>query len=289
MTFRGEEGYLNLCYYILNHGTYRAPEGDDARYEAFAQPIKFDLRGGTLPLFTSKRTWFRGLANEMLWFISGRQDTGPLKDQGVHIWDTWDRGDGYVGPLYGFQWRHWKVDPQTQDLYSGETEIDQLGQVLTTLEHKPEGRSHCVTAWRPDHLKAMGIKPCHVFLQFYRVGDEISLALYQRSCDMFLGVPFNVAQYSLLLHMVAHQLGCEAREFTWIGGDVHIYEDHVEAVQEQLERQTLPFPTLSFARQPNSIDGYTYDDLVLDGYQHQGRIRAPISAQGQPGFARVLE
>jgi thymidylate synthase len=218
----------------------------------------------------------------MLWFISGASKVDLLHDNDVHIWDIWANEDGDVGPLYGYMWRHWWVDPDLRELNGGRGEIDQLGQVMTTLRERPEARSHVITAWRPDWLKAMAIKPCHVYLQFYRVGDEVSLLLTQRSCDTFLGVPFNIAQYSLLTHLVAHQLGCTAGAFTWMGGDVHIYENHVEKVKKQLEREVRPPPTLRIARTPDSIEGYRFDDLVVEGYDHAPGLKGEISAQGQP-------
>ncbi len=281
-TIHGERAYLEMCRRILDEGAYRKPEDEEGRYEAFAQPLKFDLRDDRLPLLTTKRMLFKSLACEMLWFISGSPRIDLLREYDVHIWDIWANADGDVGPLYGYQWRHWWVDPNLVELNGGRTEIDQLEQVMTTLRERPEARSHMVTAWRPDMLKAMSIKPCHILLQFYRVGDEVSLALFQRSCDTFLGVPFNIAQYSLLTHLVAHQLGCTAREFTWIGGDVHIYENHVEQIREQLDRPVLEPPRLHIKRTPESIDGYRYEDFEVVGYQHGGPLKGEISAQGTP-------
>ena len=278
-----ENGYLDLCRNILETGAYRQPEGEEGRYELFAQPLKFDLRDRTLPLLTTKKMQWKSLATEMLWFISGETTTQPLKDNGVGIWDTWSGENGEVGPLYGYMWRHWWVDPNLTELNEGRTEIDQLQQVIKGLRERPEARSHMITAWRPDWLNAMSIKPCHILLQFYRIEDEVHLAVYQRSCDMFLGVPFNIAQYSLLTHLVSHHIGCEAGTFTWIGGDTHIYETHIDQVREQLTRTPLRPPKLIIHNHKPVINGYTMDDFSVDDYHRHDAIKAPISPQGQPG------
>lgn len=278
-----ERGYLRLLQRILSQGTFRKPEDEEGRFELFAQPLRFDLSGGKLPLMTTKKVFFKSLAVEMLWFLSGQQDTELLDRYGVRIWDIWKNEEGVIGPLYGYQWRHWHIDPATRHLYGGALEIDQMKVVMDSLRHRPEARSHMVTAWRPDHLKAMSIKPCHVLLQFYRVGNKLSLMLTQRSCDAYLGVPFNIAQYSLLTHMVAHQLGCEADEFIWVGGDVHIYDNHLEQVREQLGRTIQPGPTLHFNRKPNSLFDYTLEDFEVRDYVHAGYTPAEVSPQGQPG------
>ena len=278
----GEEAYLAMCRRILDEGVYRKPDDEEGRYESFAQPLKFDLSDNKIPLLTTKRMLFKSLAVEMLWFISGQPTIDILRENNVKIWDIWANEEGNVGPLYGYQWRHWWVDPNLVEMHGGKTEIDQLAQCIDSLKNRPEARSHMVTAWRPDHLKAMSIKPCHIMLQFYRVGDEVSLVLFQRSCDTFLGVPFNIAQYSLLCHLVAHQIGCTAKEFTWVGGDVHIYENHVDQIREQLERPVKSAPTLEFLRKPDSIDGYKYEDFKINGYEHAEPLKGAISEQGTP-------
>lgn len=282
-----ERGYLNMLRNILECGIYRKPENEEGRYELFAQPLKFDLTDSKLPLLTTKKVLFKSLAVEMLWFISGSTNIKFLKENNVKIWDLWANKDGEVGPLYGYQWRHWRIDQLLPELikkrFKNQNEIDQLAEVMDTLANRPEARSHMITAWRPDHLEAMSIKPCHILLQFYRVNRDISLALYQRSCDAFLGVPFNIAQYSLLTHMVAHQLDCRAKEFTWIGGDVHIYENHKEQVLKQLENPILDAPVISFKKKPASIFDYSYEDFILGNYQCSEFMKGDVSPQGQPG------
>ncbi len=279
----GEAAYLDMLRRILADGKYRKPEGEEGRKELFAAPLRFDLTGNQLPLMTTKKTMFKSLAVEMLWFISGDQDVSFLRENSVGIWNLWANDEGVVGPLYGYQWRHWRVDPAASPHLGGAEEIDQLAQVMKSLRDRPEARSHVITAWRPDHLALMSIKPCHILLQFYRYGDEISLMLTQRSCDAYLGVPFNIAQYSLLTHMVAHQLGCVAKEFIWVGGDVHIYENHFEQVEKQLQNPVFAPPTLRFKRKPESIDGYSVDDFEIAGYESAPFAPAGVSAQGQPG------
>ena len=287
---QNEKGYLQLLEKILAEGQYRKPEREDGRYELFAQPLRFNLENNTLPLLTTKKVFFKSLAVEMLWFLSGSQDISLLKEQDVKIWDIWANEEGVVGPLYGFQWRHWRVDPAvSQAYYGGKTEIDQMAEVMESLKERPEARSHMITAWRPDHLKLMSIKPCHVLLQFYRFGDEISLMMTQRSCDVYLGVPFNIAQYSLLTHMVAHQLGCKAKEFIWVGGDVHIYENHIEQVKEQLQKPILSEPTISFNRKPENIFSYQFSDFEVKDYVHSDYVPGKVSPQGQPGKGVKLE
>lgn len=279
-----EQGYLQMLSTILAEGNYRKPEDEEGRYEVFAHQLRFDLTDNKLPLMTTKKVFFKSLAVEMLWFLSGSQDIALLKENNVKIWDIWANKEGVVGPLYGFQWRHWRIDPQvSQAFYNGEQEIDQMAQVMDSLKHRPEARSHMVSAWRPDHMKLMSIKPCHVLLQFYRYEDEISLMLTQRSCDAYLGVPFNIAQYSLLTHMVAHQLGCTAKEFIWFGGDVHIYENHVEQVKQQLEKPIQQIPTIKFNRKPDDLFSYQFDDFTVCDYVHADYVPAEVSAQGQPG------
>ena len=278
-----EFSYLDMMSDIIDNGLYRKPSDEDGRFESFSQTLRFDLTDNKLPLMTTKKVFFKSLAVEMLWFLSGSQDTSLLKKNKVKIWDIWANEKGIVGPLYGFQWRHWKVDPDVSEkYYDGKKEIDQFAIVMKTLRDRPEARSHMVTAWRPDHLKLMSIKPCHILLQFYRYGDDVSLMLTQRSCDAYLGVPFNIAQYSLLTHMVAHQLGCKAKEFVWVGGDVHIYENHVEQVKEQLKNPILAIPTISFNRKPKDVFSYEFSDFKVNGYTHADYVPAKVSPQGQP-------
>lgn len=286
-----EKSYIQMLKDILDNGAYRKPDDnpdEEGRYELFAQPLRFDLTNNSLPMMTTKKVFFKSLAVEMLWFLSGSQDTSILDKYGVKIWDVWKNKDNIVGPLYGYQWRHWQIDPCAKKQYperfgSDETEIDQFANVMKSLRDRPEARSHMITAWRPDHLRLMSIKPCHILLQFYRVGDEVSLMMTQRSCDAYLGVPFNIAQYSLLTHMVAHQLGCTAKEFIWVGGDVHIYENHVTQVREQIEKPILDSPKIHFNNKPEDLFSYSFEDFEVIDYVHSDYVPAEVSPQGQPG------
>ena len=285
----GEYGYIEMCQDILENGVYRKPDDEDGRYELFDYTLRFDnMQNGHIPLLTTKFVPFKSLAVEMLWFISGSQRTDLLKKYNVPIWNTWENEDGVVGPLYGFQWRHWRIDPPLRHQFDGADEIDQLKNTIESLRSRPEARSHMITAWRPDHLKSMAIKPCHVLLQFYRVGDSVSLSLYQRSCDTFLGVPFNIAQYSVLLHIVAHVIGCKPDTFTWHGGDVHIYENHVDQIEEQMDRRPVGFPKLKINNATPDIDQISFEDLELSGYNPYPRLKGDISPQGTPGHVVEL-
>jgi len=183
MNIKNEQAYLNMLQDIITNGVYRKPETEEGRLELFAQPLRFDLTNNKIPLLTTKKVFFKSLAAEMLWFLSGSQNIKELQANGVKIWDIWADEGGDVGALYGYQWRHWHVDNNLiiQNLYGNRTEIDQFEQVMKSLKECPEARSHLVTAWRPDHLKAMSIKPCHILLQFYIVNGELSLTLYKRS------------------------------------------------------------------------------------------------------------
>ena len=291
-----EYEYLMLLRKAVKSGKYRKPDDEEGRYELFGEQLKFDLTGNTIPLLTTKKVYFRSLAAEMLWFLSGSQNIQLLRDNNVKIWDAWANDSGDVGALYGYQWRHWQVDKEAMTKYPErykhvvDGEIDQLKQVMNTLANRPEARSHVMTCWRPDHLPLMSIKPCHgLVVQFYAIDNELSCCMYQRSCDLFLGVPFNIAQYSLLTHMVAHQLGMQAKEFIWNGGDTHIYENHVEQANQQLENPILRPPTLSMVGdKPDAIDRYTLDNFRINNYEHAKPIKADVSLQGKPGTGVAL-
>jgi thymidylate synthase len=192
-----------------------------------------------------------------------------LKENGVRIWDEWADENGDLGPVYGVQWRSWPTP-------DGES-IDQIEKVVESIRNNPDSRRHIVTAWNPAEVDNMALPPCHALFQFYVVDGKLSCQLYQRSCDMFLGVPFNIASYALLTLMVAHQTGLEPGEFIWTGGDVHIYDNHREQVREQLSRQEYPYPTVTFARKPESIFDYKFEDIQLNDYQHHPAIRGQVA------------
>ncbi|GLB69182.1 thymidylate synthase [Arthrobacter mangrovi] len=246
--------------------------GDDrtgtGTISVFGRQIRFDLDAG-FPLVTTKRVHFKSIALELLWFLSGDSNARWLQDRGVTIWDEWANEDGNLGPIYGVQWRSW---PAPED-----RAIDQIEQLIKSLRANPESRRHVVSAWNPASLHQMALVPCHVLFQFHVSQGRLSCQLYQRSADMFLGVPFNIASYSLLTMMLAQQLDLEPGEFIWTGGDCHIYLNHLEAVDRQLERSPYPNPQLTFNRKPPAIFDYQYEDISLLDYRHHPLITAPVA------------
>lgn len=230
--------------------------------------MRFDL-SESFPLITTKRVHFKSVAVELLWFLRGDSNTSYLRENGVKIWDQWADENGELGPVYGVQWRSWPT--------ADGSHIDQITQVMESLRSNPDSRRHIVSAWNVAEVKNMALPPCHAFFQFYVADGKLSCQLYQRSADMFLGVPFNIASYALLTCMMANQLGLQPGEFVWTGGDTHIYDNHVEQVTEQLTREPYPYPRLRITRTPDSIFDYTLDDFVIEDYQHHPTIKAPIA------------
>lgn len=230
--------------------------------------MRFDL-SESFPLITTKRVHFKSVAVELLWFLRGDSNTAYLRENGVKIWDEWADANGELGPVYGVQWRSWPT--------ADARHIDQISQVVESLRANPDSRRHIVSAWNVAEIENMALPPCHAFFQFYVADGRLSCQLYQRSADMFLGVPFNIASYALLTCMVADQLGLERGEFVWTGGDTHIYDNHVAQVAEQLTREPYPYPRLRITRTPDSIFDYTLEDFVIEDYQHHPTIKAPIA------------
>lgn len=260
--------YEDLLRDVLEHGTVKGDRTGTGTRSVFGRQLRFDLSKG-FPLVTTKRVHFRSIAYELLWFLQGSSNVGWLQQNGVTIWDEWADAEGELGPVYGVQWRSWPTP-------SGET-IDQVRDVVEQIRVNPDSRRLIVSAWNPADIPAMALAPCHALFQFYVADGRLSCQLYQRSADLFLGVPFNIASYALLTHMVAQQTGLEVGDFVWTGGDCHIYDNHVEQVREQLSRDPYPAPTLRFARTPDSIFDYEYDDFVVDDYQHHPAIRAAVA------------
>lgn len=263
--------YEDLVRRILTEGTLKSDRTGTGTISLFGQQMRFDLSKG-FPLITTKRVWFKGVAYELLWFLKGSSNINWLVEHGVHIWDEWADADGNLGPVYGVQWRSWpaptKDDPNRT--------IDQIANVLDLIRNNPDSRRMIVTAWNPAEVENMALPPCHALFQFYVADGKLSCQLYQRSCDMFLGVPFNIASYSLLTCMMAQQTGLEPGEFVWTGGDCHVYDNHVEQVLEQLSRAPYPYPTLSIDKAP-SIFEYQYEDFHVENYQHHAKIAAPVA------------
>ena len=259
--------YEDLLRLVLATGTPKGDRTGTGTRSVFGHQMRFDLTQG-FPLVTTKRVHLKSVVGELLWFLRGDSNVRWLQENGVKIWDEWADEDGELGPVYGVQWRSWPTP-------DGGT-IDQLAQVLDALRADPDSRRHVVSAWNVADIPSMALAPCHAFFQFYVADGKLSCQLYQRSADLFLGVPFNIASYALLTHMVAQQVGLEVGDFVWTGGDCHIYDNHVEQVTEQLTREPYPFPTLRL-RQAASLFDYTFDDVEVLDYQHHPAIKAPVA------------
>ena len=274
--------YLNLLQKILNEGEVKEDRTGTGTRSFFGHQMRFNLNDG-FPLLTTKKIFFKGVIHELLWFLNGSTDNNELKDNGVHIWDEWEDESGDLGPIYGYQWRHWL------DQNSGES-IDQIQNVIDQLRNNPSSRRIIVSAWNvadlpdesispQDNVKnnKMALAPCHALFQFFVSQGALSCQLYQRSCDTFLGLGFNIASYSLLTHMLAQQCDLNVGDFIWTGGDVHLYLNHMEQAKEQLSREPYELPKLNIKRKPDSIYNYAYDDFELVNYQCHPHIMAPIS------------
>ena len=260
--------YSALLRDTLENGAKKADRTGTGTRSVFGRQLRFDLAAG-FPLVTTKRVHFASIAYELLWFLRGDSNVAWLQEKGVRIWNEWADENGELGPVYGVQWRSWPTP-------GGDT-IDQISQVIDTLKTDPDSRRMIVSAWNVADLQKMALAPCHALFQFYVADGKLSCQLYQRSADLFLGVPFNIASYALLTQLVAEQAGLELGEFVWTGGDCHIYDNHVEQVAEQLSRTPFPSPTLRIKPGRRSLFDYDYDDLVLENYQHHPAIRGRVA------------
>ena len=260
--------YSALLRDTLENGAKKADRTGTGTRSVFGRQLRFDLAAG-FPLVTTKRVHFASIAYELLWFLRGDSNVTWLQEKGVRIWNEWADENGELGPVYGVQWRSWPTP-------GGDT-IDQISQVIDTLKTDPDSRRMIVSAWNVADLQKMALAPCHALFQFYVADGKLSCQLYQRSADLFLGVPFNIASYALLTQLVAEQAGLELGEFVWTGGDCHIYDNHVEQVAEQLSRTPFPSPTLRIKPGRRSLFDYDYDDLVLENYQHHPAIRGRVA------------
>jgi len=260
--------YEDLLRDVLASGAVKSDRTGTGTRSVFGRQLRFDLAAG-FPLITTKRVHFRSIAYELLWFLRGDSNVRWLQENGVTIWDEWADSHGDLGPVYGVQWRSWPTP-------SGE-HIDQIAQVIDTLRTDPDSRRMLVSAWNVADVPNMALAPCHALFQFYVADGRLSCQLYQRSADLFLGVPFNIASYALLTMMVAQQVGLKPGEFIWTGGDCHIYDNHVQQVEQQLTRAPYRSPTLRFTRTPDSISDYAFDDFELVGYTHHPAIRAAVA------------
>ncbi|WP_306211789.1 thymidylate synthase [Actinoplanes sp. RD1] len=259
--------YEELLRRVLETGTAKDDRTGTGTVSLFGERLRYDLSRG-FPLITTKRVHFKSVAVELLWFLRGDSNVQWLRDQGVTIWDEWADERGELGPVYGKQWRSWPTPDGGH--------ADQIADVLATLKRDPDSRRMIVSAWNVAQLPEMALAPCHAMFQFYVANGRLSCQLYQRSADMFLGVPFNIASYALLTQLMAAQVGLEPGDFVWVGGDCHIYSNHVEQVREQLTRDPYDFPTLEIAQRPSLFD-YRYEDLTLVDYKHHAAIKAPVA------------
>ncbi|MCU1409234.1 MAG: thymidylate synthase [Microbacteriaceae bacterium] len=260
--------YEDLLRDVLATGSRKTDRTGTGTRSVFGRQLRFDLAEG-FPLITTKRVHFKSIAYELLWFLRGESNVGWLRENGVTIWDEWASPTGELGPVYGVQWRSWPTP-------NGD-HIDQISQVIHTLRTDPDSRRMLVSAWNVADIPQMALAPCHALFQFYVADGKLSCQLYQRSADLFLGVPFNIASYALLTQLVADQVGLKLGEFVWTGGDCHIYDNHVDQVTEQLTRAPYPAPQLRIATHRESIFDYEYDDLVVQNYQHHPAIRAAVA------------
>jgi len=260
--------YLQFLEFILRNGEDKSDRTCTGVRSVFGYQMRFDL-SAHFPLLTTKKIHLKSVIHELLWFLRGDTNIAYLKEKGVRIWDEWADEKGNLGPVYGYQWRHWPTR-------TGEN-IDQLSVLLEQIKKTPDSRRLIVSAWNVDSLSEMALPPCHLLFQFYVVNGTLSCQLYQRSADAFLGVPFNIASYALLTHMVAQQCDLKAKELIWTGGDCHIYQNHFEQAKMQLSRQPYPLPALQIKRKPQDLFSYEFDDFEFLNYQFHPAIKAPIA------------
>ncbi|MEO1052498.1 MAG: thymidylate synthase [Bacteroidota bacterium] len=260
--------YLDLMQDILDNGAKKSDRTGTGTLSVFGRQMRFDLSEG-FPLVTTKKLHLRSIIHELLWFLSGDTNIKYLNDNKVTIWDEWADEDGNLGPVYGHQWRSWPTPDGQQ--------IDQITQVINSIKNNPDSRRHIVSAWNVSEVNNMALPPCHALFQFYVAEGKLSCQLYQRSADFFLGVPFNIASYALLVHMFAQQCDLEPGEFVWTGGDVHLYTNHLEQAKLQLTREPKQLPSLAIKRKPASIFDYQFEDFEILNYEAHPTIKAPIA------------
>ena len=266
--------YENLLRRIHTTGAVKTDRTDTGTKSLFGHQMRWDLARG-FPLITTKRVFTRPMVEELLWFLSGSTDNNVLKDKNIHIWDAWAKEDGSLGPIYGAQWRSWpRVTRSSKGAHW--SHIDQISRVMQDLQLNPDSRRHIVSAWNVADLPYMALAPCHCLFQFYVADGKLSCQLYQRSADMFLGVPFNIASYALLTHMVAQQCDLEVGDFIWTGGDCHIYDNHREQVAEQLSRSAFEYPALKLDRAASIFD-YRLEDIEFVNYQYHPAIKGDVA------------
>ena len=260
--------YLELMRLVRDTGTFKSDRTGTGTYSLFAQQMRFDLAEG-FPLVTTKKCHLKSIIHELLWFLQGDTNIKYLKDNGVRIWDEWADENGDLGPVYGYQWRNWPAP-------NGES-IDQIAKLIEMIKRNPDSRRLIVSAWNPALVEQMALPPCHALFQFYVADGKLSCQLYQRSADIFLGVPFNIASYALLTLMVAQVCDLQPGEFIWTGGDCHLYSNHIEQTDLQLSREPLPLPVMKLNPEVKDIFAFKFEDFELAGYQAHPHISAPVA------------
>ena len=260
--------YLDLMRHVLEHGALKSDRTGTGTRSVFGWQMRFPLAEG-FPLVTTKKVHLKSIVHELLWFLSGSTNIAYLKAHGVSIWDEWADAQGELGPVYGHQWRSWPTPDGAH--------IDQIADLMRRLRSDPDSRRLIVSAWNVAELPKMALAPCHAMFQFYVADGRLSCQLYQRSADIFLGVPFNIASYALLTEMVAQQCGLAPGDFVWTGGDCHLYLNHLEQAREQLSREPFPLPRLRFARRPPTLFDYRYEDIEILDYRSHPAIKAPVA------------
>lgn len=259
--------YEDLMRHVYFHGVNKSDRTGTGTRSVFGYQMRFNLSEG-FPLVTTKKLHLRSIIHELLWFLKGESNIKYLKDNGVSIWDEWADENGDLGPVYGVQWRNWR---------GADRNVDQIAELVNTIKTNPDSRRMIVTAWNVAELPKMALPPCHMMFQVYVADGKLSCQLYQRSCDIFLGVPFNIASYSLLTHMLAQQCDLEVGDFVWTGGDCHLYNNHFEQVKLQLSREPRPYPQLVIKHRPDSIFDYKFEDFEIVGYDPHPTIKAPVA------------
>jgi thymidylate synthase len=260
--------YLDLMRHVRDNGAVKDDRTGTGTVSVFGHQMRFDLNQG-FPLVTTKKLHLRSIIHELLWFLMGDSNIRYLKENGVSIWDDWADENGDLGPVYGVQWRKWPAP-------DGRT-VDQISEIMRQLQETPDSRRIMLSAWNVAEIENMALPPCHCLFQFYVANGKLSCQLYQRSCDIFLGVPFNIASYALLTHMLAQQADLAVGDFVWTGGDCHLYSNHLEQADEQLRREPLPLPRLAIKRRPDSIFDYQFEDFEILDYESHPHIKAAVA------------
>ena len=260
--------YLDLMRHVLDHGQEKTDRTGTGTRSVFGWQMRYDLAAG-FPLLTTKKLHLRSIIHELLWFLQGDTNIRYLKENGVSIWDDWADANGDLGPVYGHQWRHWPAGDGK--------EIDQIAELIAGLKKNPDSRRHIVSAWNPADIPHMKLPPCHALFQFYVADGRLSCQLYQRSADIFLGVPFNIASYALLTLMVAQVCDLHPGDFVWTGGDCHLYSNHLEQARLQLSREPRPLPTMKLNPAVKDLFGFRYEDFTLEAYDPYPHIAAPVA------------